>query len=90
MIYGYSKKIDGVWYGAAVQDDQVIATTFSFEEPDLRRLLRKPPDSITFQVAKEPNQLLTDVLGALEEVFNAKGRESYAFMINLNHLSSYT
>jgi len=78
------------WYGAAVQDDQVFATTFSFEEPDLRHLLRKLPDSIPFQVAKEPNQLLTDVLGALEEVFNGKGRESYALMINLNHLSSYT
>jgi len=90
MIYVYSKKMDGVWYGAAVKDDQVIATTFSFEEPDLRRLLRRLPDSIPFQVAEKPNQLLTDVLGALEEIFNGKGRESYAFKINMNHLSSYT
>jgi methylated-DNA-[protein]-cysteine S-methyltransferase len=90
MINVYSKKMDGVWYAAAVQDDQILATTFSFEEPDLRRLLRRLPDSIPFQVAEKPNQLLTDVLGALEEIFTGKGRESYAFKINLSHLSSYT
>jgi len=39
MIYVCSK-MDGVWYVAAVQDDQIFATTFSFEEPDLRRLRR--------------------------------------------------
>jgi methylated-DNA-[protein]-cysteine S-methyltransferase len=90
MIDVYSRKMGGVWYAAAVQDNQVLATTFSFEEPDLRRLLRRLPDNVPFQVAEEPNQLLTDVLGALEEIFSGKGRESYAFKINLNHLSSYT
>jgi len=90
MIHVYSKKMGGVWYAAAVQDDQILATTFSFEEPDLMRLLRRLPDNIPFQVAEEPNQILTDVLDALEEIFNGKGRESYAFKINLNHLSSYT
>ncbi|MGD9131450.1 MAG: methylated-DNA--[protein]-cysteine S-methyltransferase [Candidatus Bathyarchaeota archaeon] len=90
MINVYSKEMGGVWYAAAVQDDQILATTFSFEEPDLRRLLQRLPDNVSFQVAEEPDQLLADVLGALEEIFNGKGRESYAFKINLNHLSSYT
>jgi O-6-methylguanine DNA methyltransferase len=90
VIQVYQTKLNGVWYGAAVQDEQVLATTFSFEELDLRRLLRRLPDSIPFQVAEEPNQLLREVLKALEEIFNGKGRESYEFKINLNHLSSYT
>ena len=90
MLQVYYTKLNGVWYGAAVQDDQVLATCFSFEEPDLRRLLRRLPDDIPFQVAEESNQLLTNVLGALEEVFNGKDRGSYGFKIAMDHLSSYT
>jgi len=41
MIYVYQKKMNDVWYGAAVQDEQVFATYFSVEEPDLRHILRK-------------------------------------------------
>jgi O-6-methylguanine DNA methyltransferase len=90
MIQVYHTKLNGVWYGTAVQNEQVLATCFSVEEQDLRRLLRKLPDGIPFQVAEEPNQLLTNVLGALEEVFNGKNRESYGFKIAMDHLSSYT
>jgi len=90
MIQVYHTKLNGVWYGAAVQDEQVLATCFSVEEPDLRRILRRLPDGIPFQVAEEPNQLLTKVLGALEEIFNGKDRESYGFKIAMDHLSSYT
>jgi len=90
MIQIYNTKLKGVWYGAAVQDNRVLATCFSVEEPDLRRLRQRLPDGIPFQVAEEPNQLLTNVLGALEEIFNGKDRESYEFKIATDHLSSYT
>jgi O-6-methylguanine DNA methyltransferase len=90
MIQLYHTKLNGVWYGAAVQNDQVLATCFSVEEPDVRRLLRRLPDDIPFQVAEDPNQLLTNVLEALDEVFNGKDRESYGFKIATDHLSSYT
>ena len=90
MIQVYHTKLNSVWYGAAVQDEQVLATCFSVEEPDLRRLLRRLPDGIPFQVAEEPNQLLTTVLEALEKIFNGKDRESYGFKIATDHLSSYT
>jgi len=90
MIQIYHTKLNGVWYGAAVQDDQVLATCFSVEEPYLRRILRRLPDGIPFQVTEEPNQLLTNVLESLKEVFNGKDRESYGFKIATDHLSSYT
>jgi len=90
MIQVYHTKLNDVWYGAAVQDNQVLATCFSVEEPDLKRLLRRLPYDIPFQVAEEPNQLLTNVLGALEEIFNGKDRESYGFKIATDHLSGYT
>ena len=90
MIQVYHTKLNGVWYGAAVQDNQVLVTCFSVEEPDLRRILRRLPYDIPFQVAEEPNQLLTNVLESLKEVFNGKDRKSYGFKIDMNHLSSYT
>jgi methylated-DNA-[protein]-cysteine S-methyltransferase len=90
MIQVYHTKLHGVWYGAAVQDDQVFATWFSVEEMDVRRILRRLPDGIPFQVAEELNQFLAKVLGALEEIFNGKDRESYGFRIAMDHLSSYS
>jgi O-6-methylguanine DNA methyltransferase len=89
MIRVYHTKLNGVWYGAAVQDNQILATCFSVEEPDLERILRRLPYDVPFQVVEEPDQLLTDVLGALEEVFNGKDRESYRFKIAMDRLSSY-
>jgi methylated-DNA-[protein]-cysteine S-methyltransferase len=90
MIQIYHTKLNGVWYGAAVQDEWVLATCFSVEEPDLERILRRLPYDVPFQVVEEPNQLLTKVLGALEEIFNGKDRESYGFKIDMDQLSSYS
>lgn len=90
MIQVYHTKLKGVWYGAAVQDDQVLVTCFSVEEPDLKHILRRLPYDIPFQVVEEPNQFLAKVLGALEEVFNGKDRESYRFKIATDQLSSYS
>ena len=90
MIDVCYQKRDNVWYGAAVQDNQVFATDFSLEEPDLRQLKRKLPHNIPFQVTEEPNQVQAKVLGALEEIFNGKDTESYGFETALGHLSSYT
>lgn len=90
MIDVCYRKRNDVWYGAAVQDNQVFATDFSLEKPDLRRLQRKLPHNIPFQITEKPNQFQTKVLGALEEIFNGKDRKFYGFKIALDHLSSYT
>jgi methylated-DNA-[protein]-cysteine S-methyltransferase len=89
MIHVYHTKQDDVWYGAAVQNEQVVATCFAVKEADLNRLLSKLPRDAQFQVLEEPNQLLADVLGALEEIFNGKDREAYGFKIATDHLSGY-
>ncbi len=90
MIYVQYQKRKDIWYGAAVQNNQVLATDFSTEEPDLRRLLRKLPPDIPFQVVKEHNPFLANVLEALEEVFKGKDQETYGFKIDMTHLSSYS
>ncbi len=90
MICVFYKKMRNVWYGAAVQGNQVIATCFSTQEPDLKRLLQRLPHDIPFQVTEEHNQLLANVLNALEKVFDCKDQENYGFKIALDNLSSYT
>jgi O-6-methylguanine DNA methyltransferase len=90
MIDVCYQKRNGIWYGAAVQDNQVFATDFSLEESDLSRLRRKLPQNTLFRVVEEPDQFLAKVLGALEEIYNGKDRESYGFKIDLSQLSSYT
>ena len=89
MIRIYHTERNDVWYGAAVQDKQVVATCFSVEEPDLRRILRRLPYDVPFQVVDEHNQLLAEVLNALEEIFNGKDSESYGLKIAMNRLPGY-
>jgi methylated-DNA-[protein]-cysteine S-methyltransferase len=89
MITVYHKKMKDVWFGAAVKDNRVVATNYSFGEEDWGRLLRRLPFDVPFQVAEEPNQLSTDVLGVLREIFEGKDRGSYEFKIDMEYLSSY-
>ena len=54
MINIFHKKINDIWYGAAIQKNKVLATYFSVKEPDLKYLLRKLPQDFQFQVVEEP------------------------------------
>ena len=89
MIDVCYQKRSNVWYGAAVKYNQVFATDFSLQEPDLRRLRRKLSHQIPFQIVEEPNHFLEKVLEALEEIYKGKDRESYGLKIVLDQLSSY-
>jgi O6-methylguanine-DNA--protein-cysteine methyltransferase len=53
-------------------------------------LLQRLPEGIPFHVVEEPNQLITNVLGALEKIFNGKSQKSYDFKIAMDQLSSYS
>jgi methylated-DNA-[protein]-cysteine S-methyltransferase len=88
IIACYTKK-DDVWYGVALQDNQVVATCFSTGEPDLQRLLKKRPKDTGFHVTDNPNQNLIEVLKKLHQVFHGKNGKPNGFEINISHLSDY-
>lgn len=88
IIACYTKK-DDVWYGVALQDNQVVATCFSTGEPDLQRLLKKLPKETGFHITDNPNESLIEVLKKLHEVLNGKNGKSKGFEININRLSDY-
>lgn len=90
MIQVCYQKRKNIWYGAAVWKDQVLATDFSRQKPELKQIIRKFPQETPFQVVKKPDQVLSNVLSALEGAFNGNNIENYEFKINLILLSSYS
>jgi len=90
MIRVCYQKRKNIWFGAAIQNEQVVAADFSLEEPDLRQLIRKLPLDTPFHFIEEPDQFLADVLSALETAFNGKDNKVYGFKIDMTLLSSYT
>ena len=89
IIACYTKK-DNVWYGVAIQDDQVVATCFSTGEPDLEKLLKKLPKDTGFHITDNPNESLIEVLKKLHAVFNGKNGKVDGLEININRLSNYS
>jgi methylated-DNA-[protein]-cysteine S-methyltransferase len=88
MIQVYQEEIKGVWFGAAVKDNKVLATNYSFEE-DLSRLLKRLPPNISYQIVEKPSQLHSEVVEALKEIFDGNDRGSYGFDLAMGGLSSY-
>ena len=89
LIYACYSKRDNVWFGVAIDDNQVVATSFLTGEPNLKGLLERLPENTGFHVTDNPNENLTDVLQGLYEVFVGKGVEVQNFKINISRLSSY-
>lgn len=89
MIKIYHKKTKGVWFGAAVQENQVLSTYFSTDEPNFLKLKQGLTNG-SFQVLEEPNRFLKKVLNALENIFNGRSTEKYCLNTDLSNLSSYS
>ena len=62
MIYVYNQRVKDVWYGAAVQDREVLATNFSFEED-----LIITDDGWTFTMEKVKDYTLDGIVLALKK-----------------------
>jgi methylated-DNA-[protein]-cysteine S-methyltransferase len=88
MIQVYHEEIEGVWFGAAFEQDRVLATNYSFDE-DLKRLLKRLPSNSRFQVVEKPSQLHSEVVEALKEIFDGNDRGNYGFELAMDDLSSY-
>jgi len=92
LISIHHQKINNVWYAAAMENDEVFATTFSpnNEEEALRNLLKSLPYNVPFQVTEKPSQLLAELLKTLKAIFDGKDVSPSNFKIAMDHLPSYT
>jgi len=85
------QKINGVWYAAAIEKDEVFATAFSLDEEEtLRHLLKNLPYNVPFQVTEKPSQHLAELLKTLKAIFDGKDVSPSSFKTSMDHLSSYT
>jgi len=90
VIDVYCSKIDEMWYGVAIEGDEIVATDFSrSEEEVLLRLLGSLPYDVLFQVAERSSQFSIKVLKTLKAIFNGED-VSLNFNLATKYLSSYT
>ena len=89
VIYIHHRKVNGVWYAAAIEGEKVFATAFSSDEKEvLQSLLESLPYDASFQFSEKPNQLSENLLTTLKLIFEGKN-VSANFRLEMNHLSNY-
>ncbi len=89
MISLYTKKISGVWFGVASDEEKLFATTFSFsKEIALRNLLSVIPYDVSFQQQEKASHFTECVVVLLNDIYSGK-EVSHSFPLATNQLSSY-
>ncbi len=70
----YTKNADGVWFGVACNDAQVLATTFTNDEKSaVESLLDSMPQNTEFQVFSEPSAFAERALDSVKSVYEGNG-----------------
>jgi len=89
MINIVTKNIDGIWYGAAVEAEKVLATTFTQKETEaLRYLLGSLPYEAQFQVNEKITPSSERLLETLKKIYDGED-VSLSFEMSMDHLSDY-
>jgi len=90
MISIIHKNIDGVWYGATVEKEKVLATAFAQNEKEvLRYLLKSLPYDASFQVDERLSPFSERLLETMKGIY--KGEDvSLNFEMSMDYLPEYT
>jgi O-6-methylguanine DNA methyltransferase len=84
------KKVDGVWFGVACQDDEVFATNFASDETSaVHGLLMSIPFDVPFEKVEKPLPFAKRAIASLKEVYDGK-EVSNSLPLAMQHLSEYT
>jgi O-6-methylguanine DNA methyltransferase len=90
MINIHHKKLDNMWYAAALEHDKVFATSFASTESEaLKCLLKELPNYLSFQIAENPNLLAEKLLATSNSIFMGKNT-SWNFKLEMAHLPKYS
>jgi len=89
MLNLYLKEINGVWYGAALDDKKIFATTFaSSEKETMRYLLSEIPYGMDFQQAEEPDATADELFRIMKAIIDGKD-VSFSFELAMETVSPY-
>ena len=90
MIEVYSQNIDGVWFGVAFAQQQIVASSFSpSQQLTLHSILTIIPNNNPFQVLHEPSALARDTFASLKKIYNGENVKAN-FALAYTHLPTYT
>jgi len=90
MINLYIKEMENVWFGVALDDEEIFATTFAFSrQKALRSLLRSIPFNVPFQQLEKPSDFAEHTVAVLKDVYDGKNILSN-FSLATKHLPNYT
>jgi|SRR3990170_4954711 len=89
MIGLFTKNIDGVWFGAACDEQRVFVTSFAHTVQDvLRGLLESVPFEVPFEAFPKPSPLAEKVFTSLKSVYDGKGTK-LTLPLAPEHLTPY-
>jgi methylated-DNA-[protein]-cysteine S-methyltransferase len=85
----YTKNIGGVWFGVACAEQSVFGTAFANSQQEtLKKLFRRLPLNVPFQVFPQPSAFAETVLAAAKNVYD--GNKPKKMSLATEHLSPYT
>lgn len=83
------KNIGGMWYGATVDAEKILATTFAQNETEvLKNLLKNLPYEALFQVDEKLSPFSERLLETLKKVYDGED-VSFGFEMSMGHLSGF-
>ncbi|MEM2104187.1 MAG: methylated-DNA--[protein]-cysteine S-methyltransferase [Candidatus Bathyarchaeia archaeon] len=89
MLTLYAKNVNGVWFGAACQNETVYATAFAFNKKNvLLNLLRNIPFNVPFQHKEKTTNFAEKIVSSLAEIYQGYGCFQ-SFKLDMQALSCY-
>lgn len=89
MISLYTKNIDGVWFGVALEGEKIFGTSFAHsKEKVLKGLLSGIPSNVPSKQQEEASTFAERVLDLIKNIYEGKD-VSYGFSFATEHLSNY-
>ena len=73
MIEICTKNFDGVWFGVACTQQQIVASSFGVSQQEtLSNLLENIPFNVPFQVFHEPSAFAKNILVSIKDIYEGK------------------
>jgi len=90
MIEVYSQNFDGVWFGVACTQQQIVASSFSASQQlTLGNMLTIIPYNAPFQVFHEPSAFARDAFASLKKIYKGENVNA-SFRLAYTNLPTYT
>lgn len=85
------KEIEGMWFGAAYEGEEVVATSFASDEKRVSKDLRNSlPRNVVLESSDRTSRFAERVLNVLRLVYDGKDADVSSVQLNMDRLPDYT